>query len=68
MVKLNNSLTTSLRNDDDKLVANCVSAIGRAGLQSELKAELMGFRLENPGVVVTNAKKIECIRYALGAS
>jgi hypothetical protein len=37
----------------------------RAGLQSELKAELMGFRLENSGVVVTNTKKIECIRSVL---
>jgi hypothetical protein len=67
MVKLNNSLQSNLRSDadDDKLTANFISAIKRAGLEDKLKNEMLDFHVMHPGHVISNAKKIECIQSVL---
>ena len=47
MCSLNNSLINdSMRSNDDKLTANYVAAMTRAGLQQDLKLKVMEYRLE----------------------
>ena len=54
-----------MRSNDDKLTANYVSAMSRAGLQGDLKPKFMEFRLENGVNLMSNDTNIECIRNIL---
>ena len=62
-------MPVAMRYDEDKLTANYVSTIARAGLGAQLKQELMEFKLQHgPHVAVTNAKRVECIRKVLATA
>ena len=65
LVKLNNSLQSNLRSDDDKLTANYISAIERVGLEDKLRNDMLEFHVMHPGHVMTNANMIECIQGVL---
>ena len=61
-VKLNNSLQPDLRNDDDKLTENYISALERVGLEDKLNAEMIiSYYIMHPGGTMSNATKIECV-------
>ena len=67
-VTLNNSIQRDLRNDDEKLTANYMSALERCGLEDKLGNDMLQFYVMHPGSIMTNARKIECIRNVLSTA